>query len=65
MQKRYMLRRHMISAWHKTIDLAYSEGLINSERSLQHYLCCRTGATLVGIVLRAALCTTGARSPRR
>ena len=39
MQKRYMLRRHIVSAWHKTVESAYSEHLINSERSLQHYFC--------------------------
>jgi len=39
MQKRYMLRRHIVSAWHKTVEEAYSERLINSERSLQHYFC--------------------------
>ena len=39
MHKRYMLRRHIVSAWHKTIEAAYSERLVNSERSLQHYFC--------------------------
>ena len=39
MQKRYMLRRHIVSAWHKTVESAYSERLINSERSLQYYFC--------------------------
>jgi hypothetical protein len=34
-----MFRRHIINAWHKTVEDAYSERLINSERSLQHYFC--------------------------
>jgi hypothetical protein len=39
MQTRALLRSQLAIAWQKTIDLEYSEQLINSERGLQIYFC--------------------------
>jgi hypothetical protein len=39
MQMRYMLRRHLVNAWHETVRTAYVDRLINSERGLQHFFC--------------------------
>jgi len=53
MQKRHQLRRHIINAWHKTIDDAYSNRLINSERSLQLYFCSNLLAGFGGDLTRS------------
>ena len=39
MQTRALLRKQLATAWQKTIDIEYSEQLINSERGLQIYFC--------------------------
>ena len=39
MQKRYKLRRHIVSAWHQVLGVPYCERRINSERALQFFFC--------------------------
>lgn len=39
MSRRSLLRKQLTTAWHETIDNAYSRQLVNSERGLQVHFC--------------------------